>query len=327
MGIRHQSVRVKGHSQRTQVGVIADRRYNMYGCPGGVRHLVGVGAKHRVRAVVRRIVRQVVVTAAGHHDVNPAEQRCEFDVVRDALQVRDEDNLVHPSRLQGGHLGLNGADNVRVDGRRAGASDANEARRDGADDADVFAVSLHHRAWQDAACVDQGLERRHVLKAEVAAEEGRLRSGERRNERSEHVRTEVKLVVADGQRVVVEHGQGDGVVGRARRLGALVEPKPEDGPGEHVVAAAHEHRRKARSLGRRPLGAEHRSEVVDVAEGRLPVVVVQQHEGEVPRRFLFCIRCERCGIFRHRQGRRCGGDIPRNRVQTEGRCEDIAVRV
>ena len=265
---------------------------------------VGVGGDHRIgqdryipgnEQVVW--IGQQLVAAARHHDVNSVQHRGERNVLLDALQLGDHDDLVHAQVSQTIDLGLNGGeDRGGYDVARAGDSGQQLGR--GTHEAKRLTPLLDDGAANHAIAIDQLVEDWLTGEVEIGAHEGRL-GVEALHEIGEDLGPEVELVIADGTGVVTDLVHGDGVV-----IGnPLVETGLELGAGQIVVPRGHHQRNVVPTPipltlqvlchgGKRGDTREGLAVDESLEQGRFAVVVVQQRQRDIGARLL--LRGGRC---------------------------------
>ena len=237
---------------------------------GGYRLLIGEAGV--------AVVAQQIVAAAGYDHIHPGQARHDFDLLRNVLEVADQDDHIHPLRLQTFHFGFDSGQH-RIDGHVAGTRDVGQHRGHGADHADPPVPFLDDRATGDQSLIDQRLQLGLRREVQVGRQEGD-RGLEALDEPGRHLRPHVEVVVAQRHRVV-DPAQGNRVVkgafarqGHSELLGS-----------QEVVTRSERHHRLTRRASLQQPHQSHESSHTGIRtvvreELRLAIVVVQDREDE-----------------------------------------------
>ena len=152
------------------------------------------------------------------------------------LQMAEQDYLVHAFGHHRVNLGLDGGQHIRVDDGGARIGYEGNVGSGDADEANALSAYVEYDARGYAPGVGESGEAGFGANVQVGAEERRT-GLETLYEVREHVRAEVKLVVADGAGVVADYIHSQGVVdGRL----SPVQAGPVLGAGERIVPCGYD---------------------------------------------------------------------------------------
>ncbi len=236
----HLALLIETDHQLAHIPVLAGRGHHRHHIP------VYVGCDLRIRPVDRPLVAgeqqvagvgQQLVASAGDDHVDTVKLSNELYVVLDVLQVAGQDDPVHALRLQHVDLSLDDVHQVVRDHHVARRGDERQVGGVDSDHPNQLTPLFDDGGGDDDAGIHVGLQHRLAREVHVGTQVGR-RVHVAGQEVSQHVGSEVEVVVAEADRVVADQLHGDGVVKGHPVHQAGVELRP----GDKVVAGGdHQH--------------------------------------------------------------------------------------